>query len=182
MRCQWFMPLCCFATLAGCSDQVSKLSKEEAELLDAVMFVLDGREDNTDDQRGEGPCTRQVIGRSVEFSHIGKNGIGTSDDETNAKIRNSTFVRHVERISAPDTCVFRRWGVREFSKGDNKEVFTAYSMEAGEETFYLMNAYRFEMTFERGMGVCHHGRSKGCLLILGLWELLGPGFLGGIQF
>jgi len=116
MRCQWFMPLCCFATLAGCSDQVSKLSKEEAELLDAVMFVLDGREDNTDDQRGEGPCTRQVIGRSVEFSHIGKNGIGTSDDETNAKIRNSTFVRHVERISAPDTCVFRRWGVREFSR------------------------------------------------------------------
>jgi hypothetical protein len=82
MRCRLTAILFCVGALTACSDrseQATKLSKEEAELLDAVMFALTGIEDNLTEKDKSEPWKRQVIGRTIEFAQIGKNGIGTSD-------------------------------------------------------------------------------------------------------
>jgi len=46
------------------------------------------------------------IGRSIEFTQVGKNGNGSSDEEVNRKIRQSTYVRYLERIRIEEPCVF----------------------------------------------------------------------------
>jgi hypothetical protein len=147
-----FGVLCCVGVLAACSEQPPKLSKEEIELLDAVTFALTGIENNTKESYGLTPWIRQVAGRTVEFGLIGKNGIGTSDDETNKVIMNSSYVRYVQRVSSPEHCVFRREHLTEFSKGNSREDFTAYSMHDDLEpfTFNLANAYRFELEWFYG--------------------------------
>jgi hypothetical protein len=39
--------------------------------------------------------------------------------------------------------------VIEFSKGDSKQEFSAYTMQQGTTTFFLLNAYHFDMEFAR---------------------------------
>jgi hypothetical protein len=100
------------AMLAGCfdsdtKDSVAKLSKEEEQVLDAMMFLFSGIEDNTKDDTGLTPWRREVKGRSIEFSKLGKNGISTSDEEYNRKIWQSTYVRYLRRISLKEPCAFR---------------------------------------------------------------------------
>lgn len=154
MHCAWLRAMCCVGALSACSEQPAKLSKEEIELLDAVTFALTGIEDNTKEKYGLTPWIREVVGRNIEFGLISKNGIGTSDDETNKIIRKSSYVRYVQRISSPEPCVFRREDLTQFSKGDSQEDFAAYSMrnDLDPSTFNLANAYRFELEFDFGQG------------------------------
>jgi hypothetical protein len=112
------------AMLAACSDSASKLSNDEEQVLDAMMFLFSGIEDNTKDDWGLTPWRREVRGRSIEFSKLGKNGIFSSDEEENRKIRQSTYVRYLERISLKEPCVFHFEDITEFSKGESLEDFS----------------------------------------------------------
>ena len=94
MRCTWIKVLCCVGALTACSD---KLSKEEADMLDAVIFALDGVEDNAREKHRLVPWKREITGRTIEFETLGRNSYGFSDDETNAKTKNSSFVRYIEK-------------------------------------------------------------------------------------
>ncbi|WP_316229611.1 hypothetical protein [Bradyrhizobium sp. SZCCHNR1070] len=135
---------------AGCSEPSAKLSKDEQQLLDAVMFLFTGLEDNT--KVGSGPETwrREVKERTVEFSTIRENkGIGFSDEETNRKIRQSAYVREVEKISLIDPCTFHIEILTEFSRGSSRDDFGAYSSKSmNSAVFYLANASRFLLDVE----------------------------------
>ena len=120
----WIGMLCGAVVLVGCSDSASKLSKDEEQVLDAMMFLFSGIEDNTKDDWGLTPWRREVKGRSIEFWKLGKNGIGSSDEEENRKIRQSTYVRYLERISLSEPCLFHFEEITEFSKGDSQEDFS----------------------------------------------------------
>ncbi|WP_316214901.1 hypothetical protein [Bradyrhizobium sp. SZCCHNR2035] len=112
--------------LGGCKQE---LSKEKAELMDAVMFALYNIEENGKGRSGEQePLQRRVVNQSIEFWRIGRNGIGTSSDEINQKIRNSAFVRYKWVITSPEPCVFRKQEFTEFSKEKSQEDFSAYTM------------------------------------------------------
>src|ERR1700722_207936 len=124
MHRTWIGLLCSVGVLAACSD---KLPKEEADLLDAMMFVWTGIEDNTKENYGLGPWRRKVTGRSIEFSILRRNGIGTSDEETNKIIRKSSYVLDVRKISLTAPCAFKMEDETRFSKGDSQEDFSAYS-------------------------------------------------------
>jgi hypothetical protein len=104
------------ALLAACSEPAApKLSKEDERILDAMMFLFSGIEDNTKDDYGLTPWQREVKGRSIEFSMIGKNGMHSSDDEDERKLRPSTYMRYMERITLEEPCVFHFEEINEFS-------------------------------------------------------------------
>lgn len=114
--------------LAACFDSAPKLSQEEEKLLEAVTYLFTGLEDNLDDTGGQGmPWQRTVKGRNLEYWRIGKNGIYSSDEANNKKMRESTFVRHIYRLTSPDPCVFSFSDITEFSRGDSQEDFSAMS-------------------------------------------------------
>jgi hypothetical protein len=140
----------CVALLTACSDPAHTLSKDEEQILDAVMFLFTGVEDNT--QVGSSPQTwrREVTGRSIEFSTITENkGIGFSDDETNRKTRQSAYVRDVQRITLEGACVFHIEILTEFSKGNSKEDFSGYSSKSANSiTFNLANASNLKLDAE----------------------------------
>jgi len=160
VRRTWIGTLLGTAMLAGCFDSaikdsatnepVAKLSKEEEQVLDAMMFLFSGIEDNTKDDWGLTPWRREVKGRSIEFSKLGKNGISTSDDEYNRKIWQSTYVRYLMRISLKEPCVFHFEDVMDFSKGDSTEDFSWESSKNGLNThiFNLANAHVFNFNTE----------------------------------
>jgi hypothetical protein len=140
---------------ADCSEQPrQQLSPEELELSGALMFVLEGVENNGIAKYRFGPWKRQVVGRDIEYVSMGNNSVHSSDEEWNAKTRDSKFIKYTHKISPQDRCVFRRSSVQAWSKGDRKEDFTAL-VEGGDwvdpnsfETIYLMNAYRFDITWD----------------------------------
>jgi hypothetical protein len=148
LRRTWIGTLCGAALLAACSDSVAKLSKDEEQVLDAMMFLFSGIEDNTKDDKGLTPWRREVKGRSIEFSKLGNNGIGSSDDEVNQKISQSRYVRHLDRISQKEPCVFDFDEATDFSKGDSQEDFSWYSMKGSTHTFNLANAHVFNLNVE----------------------------------
>jgi hypothetical protein len=147
------------AMLAGCfdsatkdsatKDSVAKLSNEEEQVLDAMMFLFSGIEDNTKDDSGLTPWRREVKGRGIEFSKLGKNGISTSDEEYNRKIWQSTYVRYLMRISLKEPCVFHFEDITEFSKGDSTEDFSwDSSKSSNSRIFNLANAHVFNLNME----------------------------------
>jgi hypothetical protein len=101
----WIEPLCCVGALTACTE---KLSMEEADLLDAMIFVSDDIEDHTKEDIWPEPWRRQIVGRTIEYSRRARNNIGSSDEAENKKIRDSLFIRYVETISSPEPCVFLR--------------------------------------------------------------------------
>jgi hypothetical protein len=110
------------------------------------MYFFTGIEDNTNEGVGLTPWRRSAKARVVEYWKIGKNGIGSSDDETNKKIRGSAYVRYVYRLSNPEPCVFRFEDVTEFSKGDSQTDFSVHSSTniLNSHTFNFANAHKFE--------------------------------------
>ena len=84
----WILGACIFA-LAACTKQ---LSRQEIELLDAMIFGLEGVEDTDQQKHRLYPWKREVIGREVYFWTIGRNSYGFSDDEMNKKTKDSRFV------------------------------------------------------------------------------------------
>lgn len=153
----WIGMLCVAAMLAACNDSASKLSKEEEQVLDAMMFLFSDIEDNT-----AGTWRREVKGRSIEFSMIGENGIGTSNYETNRKIRQSKYVRYTKRISLKEACVFDFYKTTEFSRGDSKEDFSWHEFKGITQTLNLANAHVFKLNLEDAR------------LIAAVIELAGP--------
>ena len=162
MLCRWIGLLCCIGALTGCTE---KLSKEGTDLLEAIIFVSDDIEDHAKDGSWPEPWTRQVLGRTIEYSRRGRNDLGLFNDDENRKIRDSSFIRYVERISSPEPCVFLRDSSIEFSKGDSQTDFSAYTMP-NRLTAYTLNlaeAYSFELSFESGaVDVTVQGPSVAC--------------------
>jgi hypothetical protein len=125
MRAFWVGMISAVA-LAGCYESAPTLSQDEEKLFDAVMYLFTGIEDNTVD--GDSTLWRRTVkGRTVEYAHIGRNGIGFSDDALNKKTRDSLYVRYLFRLSSPERCAFRFEDVDQFSKGDSQEDFSVYS-------------------------------------------------------
>jgi hypothetical protein len=146
---RWLGAVALAIALSGCFESKSTLSQDDQKFLDAVMYFFTGLEDNLDETDGKGmPWQRAVKGRSIEYWRIGRNGIGFSDDEMSKKTRDSQFVRYINRLTSPEPCVFSFGDVTEFSKGDSKEDFSAYSSGniGNTMTFNLTNAHTF--TFE----------------------------------
>jgi hypothetical protein len=144
------------ALLAACSDDgSSKLSKDEEQTLDAMMFLFSGIEDNVKDG-GRTPWRREAKGRSIEFSRVdclwaeGCTRIGSSDEGDNRKMRQSAYVRYLKRISLKEPCVFHFEDITEFSKGDSTEDFSWYSSKNALNThiFNLANAHIFNLNLE----------------------------------
>jgi hypothetical protein len=144
--------------LAGCFDSatkeaVAKLSKEEEQVLDAMMFLFSGIEDNVKNG-GLTPWRREVKGRSVEYSSVGClwvegcTFIGSSDEEENRKMRQSTYVRYLIRVSLNEPCVFYFEDITEFSKGDSTEDFGGHSSKGVSHIFNLVNAHLFNLNVE----------------------------------
>jgi hypothetical protein len=132
--------------LAGCFDSTPKLSQEEEKLLEAVTYLFTGLEDNLDDTDAKGmPWQRTVKGRNLEYWRVSKNGIYSSDDAENKKMRKSTYVRYIYRLTSPDPCVFSFSDITEFSQGDSQEDFSAMSSTnmLNTQTFNLANAHTF---------------------------------------
>jgi hypothetical protein len=98
------------------------------------------------------PWTRQVVGRTVEYSRRGRNEGAVSNEDDNKKLRDSSFVRFVEKISSPEPCVFVRDSSIDFSKGDSQIDFSAYTMPSRLTpcALNLAEAYSFELSFESG--------------------------------
>ncbi len=139
------------AMLTACSDAPApKLSKEEEQVLDAMMFLFSGLEDNTKDDYGLTPWKREAKGRNVEFTKIGENGISSSDEEENRKLRQSKYIRYLRRITIEEPCVFHFEEINEFSKGDSTEDFSFHSFKNSLNThiFNLGNAHKFVLNFE----------------------------------
>jgi hypothetical protein len=137
------------AILVACSDATKKLTKDEEQLLDAMMFLFSGIEDNSKDSENAAPWRREVKGHSIEFSSIGENHIYSSDPEDNRKMRQSKYVRYLNRISLDGPCLFHFLEITEFSKGDSQEDFNGAYSEAGTtHIFNLANAHHFELDLE----------------------------------
>ena len=164
----WIGVLCYVVALTACTE---KLSKEEAELLDAMMFVWTGIEDNTRD-RGSTPWRREVKGRSIEFSRVvclwveGCARIGFSDQETNRIVRKSSYLRYVRRISLSGPCTFKIEEEDKFSKGDSQQDFSGYAMHDSSYTYNLANAVKFEVRSELG-GLAHDVYVQGPAVVCG---------------
>ena len=158
----WIGPLCFIGVLTGCTE---KLSTEGAGLLDAVIFVADDIEDHAKEDSWPEPRRRQVIGRTIEYSRRGSNEGAAFNEDKNKKIRDSSFIRYVERISSPEPCVFVRDSSIEFSKGDSRTDFSAYTLP-NRLTAYTLNlaeAYTFELSFESGaVDITAQGPSVAC--------------------
>jgi hypothetical protein len=111
--------------LTACFEPTApKLSKDDERALDAMMFLFLGLEDNTEFEQALTPWRREVKGRTVEFSTISKNGIYSSDEDDNRKLRQSDYTRYIKRIAQIEPCVFRFEFMNEFSNGANKEEFS----------------------------------------------------------
>src|SRR6266481_4486833 len=130
--------------LTGCEQE---LSKNKIELLEAVMFAVNGIENNTQ-VKYRLSWKRKIVGQTIEYVTFGNNSYGFSNPETNAKTKDSSFVRYTRKISSPETCVFYMQSVEEYSKGDSKEDFSAFAGGHEDDILYLRNAYRFEMIYD----------------------------------
>jgi hypothetical protein len=132
--------------LSGCFDAQPKLTVDDEKLLEAVMYLFTGLEDNLDETDGKGmPWQRAVDGRNLKYWRVNTNGIFSSDDEENKKMRNSSYVRYVFRLNSSAPCVFNFQDINEFSKGDSREDFSAISSTniLNTQTFNLTNAHTF---------------------------------------
>jgi hypothetical protein len=129
MRKAWTAILLGTVMLAACSDSSPRLTNEEEQVLDAMTFLFSGLEDNTKDREGDPDrWRREVRGRSIEFSKLGSTvGIGSSDEDMNRKLRQSKYVRHLERISLEGPCEFYFEEIDQLSKGDSREDFSSDS-------------------------------------------------------
>jgi hypothetical protein len=152
------------ALLGGCEQQ---LSKEQAELLDAMIFAIEGVEDNTQQKHTLRPWTRTVTGTTVELTTLRNNSIFWSDDETNAKTRPSKFIRYSVTISSPEKCVFKKRSRMEWSRGESQTEFGAYTSE--ENLIIDLNkAYRFEIELN-GPTADVHLEGPGVVCVADLW-------------
>jgi hypothetical protein len=133
--------------LGGCEQQ---LPKDKVDLLEAVVFAIDGIENNTQQKFRFEPVKRTIVGQTIVYTSMGNNAYGFSDDKLNDKLKNSQFILHTEKISSPDNCVFRKETKEEFSKGTSKDDFSVHDMGAGVLIINLNNAYKFDLDWRPG--------------------------------
>jgi hypothetical protein len=134
--------LAALVLLGGCEQE---LSKEKVDLLEAVMFTIEGIENNIQQKFRFEPVKRTIVGQTVVYTSMGENSYGFSDDKLNDKLKDSRYILHTEKISSPQNCVFRKESKEEFSKGNSKEDFSVHDMGAGVLIIDLNNAYKFDL-------------------------------------
>jgi hypothetical protein len=132
----------CAAVLGGCFEL--QPTKEQAQLMDAMIFAVYDVEENTTDKFTLIPWKRDVRGEEIELHTVRNNSIFWSDEETNRKTRPSKYIRYSYHISTPEKCVFRIRRVDEWSQGASETEFTAYT-SAEDIVLDLNKAYRFEI-------------------------------------
>jgi hypothetical protein len=138
----------CCMPLAGCFDSSPKLSKEDQQLFDAVMYAFTGIEDNTRDSNGLTSWQKEPTANGFRFTKIAKNGIFSSDPELNTKMRQSKYLKYVYRLTSKERCVFRFEDFDEFSKGESQTEFAPIEGHGNNilnsATFNFGNAHKFE--------------------------------------
>lgn len=115
--------------------------------VDALVFALEGFEENTLPKHYLEPWRRTATGRTVRFTTIRNNSIFWSDDELNSKTRSSKFIRETEIVTPLEKCVFRKETTQEWSKGASKTEYAAYT-SSSSAILDLNKAYRFEIVLE----------------------------------
>jgi hypothetical protein len=115
MRGATAIALACCVMVAGCNDSGPKLTKEDELLFDAVMYAFTGIEDNTRDSYGLTSWKKEPTVNGFRFTKIGENGIGSSDEEFNKKIRQSKYLKYVYLLTSKERCSFRFEDFHEFT-------------------------------------------------------------------
>jgi hypothetical protein len=101
------VPVVVACVVAACSEQPrQQLAPEELELSEALMFVLENVESNGITKYRFAPWKRVVTGRDIEYVSMGNNSIHSSDEDWNARTRNSKFIRYTEKISPLEQVCF----------------------------------------------------------------------------
>jgi hypothetical protein len=109
--------------ICGCE---SRLSSDEAGLLDAVAFVTGGQQEGDLPHGFETRWRRTVEGREIRYESIRQNpGFGEANDPR----RGSRHVKVSVSISSPQKCVFKTVIMTAYSKGGSKESFEPPSNE-----------------------------------------------------
>jgi hypothetical protein len=109
--------------ICGCE---SRLTSDEAGLLDAVAFVTGGQQEGELPQGFETRWRRTVEGREIRYETIRQNpGFGEDNDPH----RGSRHVKVGVSISSPQKCVFKTVVMTAYSRGGSKESFEAPSDE-----------------------------------------------------
>ena len=156
MRVRVLIGLLCCAVLAACfKSSTPKMSKEDELLFDAVMYAFTGIEDNAKELYALTSWKKEPAANGFRFTMIGKNGISSSDDEFNKKIRQSKYLQYVYQFTSKERCVFRFEDFYEFSKGDSETEFARIEGDGNNilnsATFNFGNAHKFEFT-DNGWG------------------------------
>jgi hypothetical protein len=63
--------------LGGCEQE---LSKAKVDLLEAVMFTIEGIEKNTQQKFRFEPVKRTIVGQTVVYTSMGKSAVGSAAD------------------------------------------------------------------------------------------------------
>jgi hypothetical protein len=101
----------------GCE---SRLTSDEAGLLDAVAFVTGGQQEGEQPQGFETRWRRTVEGKEIRYESIRQNaGFGDANDPH----RGSRHVKVSVSISSPQKCVFKTVIMTAYSRGTSKESF-----------------------------------------------------------
>src|SRR5215470_8502052 len=109
--------------ILGCE---SRLTPEQAGLLDAVAFITGGQQEGAQQQGFETRWRRTVEGQQIQYESIRQN---TGFGEANDAHRESRHVKIDVNISSPQKCVFKTMVMTSYSKGASKESFYAPSSE-----------------------------------------------------
>ncbi|SNT61648.1 hypothetical protein SAMN05216374_5948 [Tardiphaga sp. OK246] len=150
-------------SLVGCFGS-PQLSKEEEQLLDAMMFLFTGIEDNARDEVGLTSWRRDRSRRALEFAKVGRNRVFGSDEAFNQAVQNSRYLRVVERITLIEPCVFSFEEITQYSLGESQDDFSVASSKNALNTYAvdLTRAHVFNLNTEDA------DRSKAII------ELAGP--------
>jgi hypothetical protein len=120
----WNVLVLGFASLiCGCE---SRLTSDEAGLLDAVAFVTGGQQEGDLPQGFETRWRRTVEGREIRYESTRQNpGFGEDNDPH----RGSRHVKVSVSISSPQKCIFKTVVMTAYSRGGSKESFESPSNE-----------------------------------------------------
>jgi hypothetical protein len=122
--------------------QKNGLTKDSAQIIDAVAFALFGHEEGGKFDQHSDATERTIRGTEIAYAMITKN-LSFGDDKQ-ADLRESQYWRTELRISSPAACTFNFLHFSAYSTGLEKTEFRAKPFE-NEYQIDLQKAHRFEI-------------------------------------